>query len=1080
MRHCLSMRHIPSIVFLAFLFGGLATAQITGDIKGTVLDATGAAVPNTKVTLTSAETGEQRTVTADGEGRFAFNLLKIGEYELRAEANGFRAAGTRAEVRSGEIAAVQFHLEVGSVTETLQVTDAVTPIDTQNAQLQTSVTGGRIQELPVNRNADLLALTAPGVAPVSTNNPFLGSGSFNSNGGRGRGNNITVDGITATDVSVTGTGGPLAPLNFSSIKEVKVITNNFSAEYGRNSSAQVLYMTKNGTNELHGELYEYFRNNVLEARSFFDRSGKAAIVRRNIFGFSAGGPAYIPRVFDGRNRTFWHVDYEGVKQRGAGAARIARVPNPAQLAAVTDPTSRALVQQYQVPSDPSGTLQTSAREARDTTQLGVRVDQNIGANDVLWARFSRYVSTIASSGNTFIASNLPGFGAISVNRPLQATLAETHLFSSAMVNEFRFGFGRSQPDFPMDTPYPLGPRVQFSTSEVDRFGQWEGLPQGRSQFTYQFTDNLSLVRGAHSLKTGLEYYHLQADSYFDALQRPLITFSNWTDFAAGRPNAFQQRFGDSVRANRVKNVFAFFQDDWKATRNLTINLGLRLEYAGGPTEKNGIISNLNLDNRTSHGIAGSGPFGLLETGKPSFESNYNWGPRLGFAWTPGGNQRTVVRGGYGVAYDFVFLNPITNQRFLPPFIVTGSLSGTSSFEGDNALARIVAGTAAIQRDTRAQVGQLATNTRNFGNISPAIAFDLSNAQVQQWNFGVQREIKNGLVAKASYVGTKGNFLPRTRSINLIGDKPAPAASVEDESRRLAEFTAANVNSSGGLTRPSNRLDPRYNEINYVESSANSIYHGMQLELQQRFSTLFLNANYTFAKSIDDNSDVLGVLINDNSLQQNPLNNKDNRGASQFDLKHRFVASWQWSPAWGKSSSMWAVRSLLAGWAISGITNVRSGFPVLLDAGARHGIRALTLTGIVNGPVRPNITGAFEFTPMPNGAAGSYGTRRAASDPQPISTYAASLGLSQPLLGNFGTLGRNVNRLNGEVNQDLILFKNFALTESKFFQVRAELYNAFNNTSFQEVDANITSPTFGNYLTTTGPGRWIQLGLRLVF
>jgi hypothetical protein len=178
--------------------------------------------------------------------------------------------------------------------------------------------------------------------------------------------------------------------------------------------------------------------------------------------------------------------------------------------------------------------------------------------------------------------------------------------------------------------------------------------------------------------------------------------------------------------------------------------------------------------------------------------------------------------------------------------------------------------------------------------------------------------------------------------------------------------------------------------------------------------------------------------------------------------------------------MWAVRSLLAGWAVSGITNIRSGFPVLLESGARQGIRALTLTGIVNGPVRPNTSGAFELTPMPNGAAGSYGTRRPANDPQPTSTYAASLGLTQPLLGNFGTLGRNVHRLNGEVNQDLILFKNFAVTERAFFQIRAELYNAFNNTSFQEMDANITSPTFGNYLTTTGPGRWIQLGARFVF
>jgi hypothetical protein len=214
---------------------------------------------------------------------------------------------------------------------------------------------------------------------------------------------------------------------------------------------------------------------------------------------------------------------------------------------------------------------------------------------------------------------------------------------------------------------------------VNLFGVWEGLPQGRSQNTYQFTDNLSFTRGRHNFKTGFEFYYLQGDSFFDALQRPLIAFANWSDFAAGRPATYQQRFGDSVRENRVKNVFAFFQDDWKAGRNLTVNLGLRYERAGGPTEKNGVISNLNLENRSAYGRAGSGPFGLLETGKPSFRGNNNWAPRVGFAWNAGGSQKTVVRGGYGVAYDFIFLNPITNQQFLPPFIITGALTGVNCY-----------------------------------------------------------------------------------------------------------------------------------------------------------------------------------------------------------------------------------------------------------------------------------------------------------------------------------------------------------------------------------------------------------------
>jgi outer membrane receptor protein involved in Fe transport len=1055
------------------------SAQITGDLKGVVLDSSNSAVANAKVQLKSLETGEQRSAVTDTTGQFTFNLLKIGNYEVRAEAAGFRVASTQAQVRAGEIANVRFSLELGAVTETITVTDAVTQLDTENAQVQTAVTGAAIQDLPVNRNPNLFALTAPGVAPVSQNNPFLGSGSFNSNGGRGRGNNITVDGITATDVSVTGTGGVLGPLNFSAIKEVKVITNNFSAEYGRNSSSQVLYITKNGTNSLHGEMYDYFQNDKLNARPFFDTTGKANIVRQNQYGFEVGGPVYIPKVLDGRNKLFWHTTFEQVKQRGAGATRIAFVPTPAQAASITDPTAKALFDQYKVPSTASGRLETAAAARTDATQIGVRGDWVIGSRDTVWGRYSQFKSESASSGLTFIYTNLPGFGATSQNQPKQATAAHTHLFGTSAVNEFRFGFGRSVPSFPIDTPYPLGPSIQFQDGSVNAFGVWSGLPQGRGQNTYQFADNFSFLKSRHNIKVGGEYYYLKADSFFDANIRPIINFANWADFAAGRPASYSQRFGNSVRANRVKNIFAFVQDDWKVSRTLTVNLGLRLEWAGGPNEANGRISNLNLDNRQPHGIAGSGPFGLIETGKPSFNSNYNWGPRLGFAWTPG-SGKTVIRGGYGITYDFVFLNPITNQRFLPPLMVTGALTGQASFTGNNSLARIVAGTAQIQAETAAQVGNLATNVLNFGNISPAIAFDLANAQVQQWNLGVQRETWSGIVVKAAYVGTKGNYLPRTRDLNLMATPVAPATSVADETARLGQFQAAFAGLSGGATRRSNRIDGRYNLIGYVESSANSNYHSGQFEVQKRWrSGFFITGNYTFAKSIDDGSDVLGVLINDSPNQQNPLDNRNNRAPSQFDLTHRGVIAHVWEPAWGKGSSSWFVRSILAGWGFSGITSFRSGFPVTLDAGVRRGINPLTNIG-GGAQVRPNASGPVNFQPKPAGSAGSPAGTVNPDGVQAISAYAASIGLSQPLLGNFGTLGRNTFRLNGERNFDWNVYKIFSVTESVRVQVRAEFYNTFNNTSFQEVNRNIANTNFGQYTTVGQNARFIQLAARFIF
>ena len=1041
-----------------------------------VLDATGAIVPRATVTLKSTETGEIRTVETT-DGNFNFSLLKIGKYEIRAEAAGFRVSSAVAEIKTGEIASVRFALEVGQVTETVNVTDAVSLLNTENAQLQTSVTGEAIQEIPVGRNPNLFVLTAPGVSPVSANNPFLSSGSFNSNGGRGRGNNITVDGITATDVSVTGTGGTLNPLNFSSIKEVKVITNNFSAEYGRNSSAQVIYVTKGGSNELHGEVFNYFRNDKLNARPFFDTTGKTNIVRRNEYGFAVGGPVFIPKVVDGRNKAFWFMDYQGIKERGAGATRIARVFTPEQVAGITDPTARALVQQYQIPTAASGQITTAAPATTDLWQWALRGDFSLGSRDTIWVRYSQADSVQANSGLVFIGTNLPGFGATSAGRPRQATGAHTHLFGSSAVNEFRFGFGQSDAGFPIDTPYQLGPRITFADGSVNSFGVWEGLPQGREQRTYQFNDNFSFVKGSHNIKVGGEFYYLQADSVFDALQRPLLQFASVADFQRGVPAVFQQRFGNSVRANRVRNFFAFGQDDWKVTRNFTLNLGLRMEWAGGPTEKNGLISNLNLNNSSAFGQAGSGPFGLLELGKPSFQSNTNWGPRLGFAWNVGSSGKTVVRGGYGIAYDFIFLNPITNQRFLPPFIVTGVLSGQASFTGANSLAAIVAGSAQVQRETAAQVGNLPTNVLNFGAVSPAIDQSLRNAQVHQWNLGVQRE-QFGVVWKASYVGTKGNYLPRSRDINFIFPALAPTTSLADENARLAEYQTAFGLQNGGAARRSNRIDPRYNGIVWVDSSANSNFHSFQFEAQKRISTFLLSTAYTFGKAIDDGSDVLGVLINDSSNQQEPRNNRNNRSASQFDLRQRLVITHSWEPKWFSGSSSWAMRNLVGNWLFSGISSFRTGFPITLDAGARRSLTPLTVYG-GGGAIRPNVSGPIDINWVPAGSAGApFGLNNDST--QRISAFAERSGLSQPFLGNIGNMGRNILRLNGERNFDWTVGKNFNVTERTKFQIRAEFYNIFNNTSFQEASRTITAADFGQYNVVGQNARFIQLAARFVF
>ncbi len=589
------------------------------------------------------------------------------------------------------------------------------------------------------------------------------------------------------------------------------------------------------------------------------------------------------------------------------------------------------------------------------------------------------------------------------------------------------------------------------------------------------------MHGAHNFKLGADVYRYQLNSVADIAAHGQFQFDNWANFAAGKPSMFRQYFGSSVRGNRVTNHFYFLQDDWRVARSFTVNLGVRAEVAGGVSEVNGLISNLDIGCREPIGAAGSGPFGCFTLGQPSNSTNVNWAPRVGFAWSPGRDAKTVIRGGYGIAYDFLFLNPVTNQRVLPPYMQLATLTGSTLFTGENTWGSLVAGTSQAQRDAAASVGLINPLARNFGTVSPAVDPHLRNPQVQQWSFGIEREVVSTLVLKASYVGTKGNFLQRTHALNLINDpRVVPATSLADEMARLANYTAAVAAATGNAVRPSNRIDPRFNDVNLLDSSANSNYHSFQFMAQKEFRHGYsLQASYTVAKSIDDVSDALGVLINDTSGQQNPQNNRDNRAVSQFDLPQRLVVMHVWELPFGKNLRSSVLRRLAAGWGFAGITSFRSGFPVNFDAGPRLGIQPLTLTGVTGGPTRPNIAGDFAFNPQPAGSAGApNGT--ASVNGQTLSAYAASLGFSQPLLGNYGNLGRNTRRLNGERNFDWNVFKDTPITERFTLQLRFEFYNIFNNTAFQDVNRTITSPTFGQYTTVTQDSRNVQIGARLLF
>lgn len=1068
---------LGSAVLIA-LFVGCASAQITGNIKGTVTDASKASVPSAVVSITSVETGESRTQTADPEGRFAFNQLKIGSYDVKAEAARFRSEVTRAEVRAGETADVTFSLELGQVVEVVSVNDAVSALDTTNAQIQQAMDAKQVADVPVNRNPLLFAATAPGVVPVTNNNPFLGSGSFNSNGGRGRGNNITVDNIISTDLSTTGNGGSqLGPLAFSQIAEVQVITNNFSAEYGRNSSAQLLFITKSGTNDFHGEAYDFLKNTDLNARAFFDRSGKADINHQNQFGYALGGPIR-------KNKTHFFTTYEGTQLRGAGGTRTANVPTPAMLGQVTDATSQKVLDTYKLPAAEivgpnNGQVQQSGANFQKAFQFSFRVDQQISNKDTFTARYGHFQSTAGSPGNTFVNTNLANFGLTSVNGPREFNLSETHLFGPTVVNEFRAAYGRSSPIFAFNSTVPVGlPRFQFSNNQVDQFGHWDGGPQGRVQNTFQYSDTISVVRGAHNIKGGVDALRYQLNSFLDSSVRGFFLFDDWASFAAGQPTQYTQSFGSTLRGNRETNLFFFVQDDWKIARNLTVNLGFRMEYAGPVSEINGLVSNLDLGCTDAMGAAGTGPLGCLVLHKPIGQANYNPAPRVGFAWNVA--PKTVIRGGYGIAYDFNYLNPITNIRSLPPFVQTLQITGKASFTGANSYANLIAGTSPLQAAAATAVGTLNPTQTNFGPLLTVIDKNFRNPQTNQWSFGIEREVLRDLVLKATYIGTKTNFLQRTRPINLINPSAiSPATSIADETAKLSTYAALQAHSSAPATGQSDRIDPRFNDVRLVDSGSNSNYHGFEFSATKKFSLGYsVQGSYTLGKSIDDTSDALGVLINDAAVQQIPTDGRNNRGPSQFDVRQRLVITHVYELPFGKNTSNPVLKRVIGGWGFSGINSFRTGFPVTFDGPARRGISVLSLTGTSTSPVRPDSSGSFTFDPLPTGAPGAH--NGLTTDLVPISTYAASLGLSQPLIGNYGNLGRNVVRLNGQSTFDWNFYKNTPIKERFNLQFRAEMYNIFNTPTFQQVNRTITSPSFGTYTDTALNSRNMQMALRLVF
>jgi hypothetical protein len=1061
------------LLAVSLLTAASAWAQYTtGQVSGTVRDASGAVVANAAVTLRNVDTNLARTATTSAEGNYAFPAVTAGRYVLEVSASGFAAPTAKIEVATNQTVTQDFALRVGRQSESVEVTATAGALDIvkSEAQLSTTRFEEELQNLPnIGRTPTSLAAFTPGVQP--TQSPRGGSlaitsgsqaGSLAANGGRARATAAQLDYTDINDWEFGGIALRTTP-NDDMVQEFKVLTSNFNAEHGVKSNAQIIMVTRSGTNKLHGTAYDFVQNDIFNARAYFDTSGKPAIIRRNNYGFTLGGPVI-------RNKTFAFGGYEKTAQRGAGSTVVATVPTAAARARATDPTSIDLIKRFlplptaSTANPDIGTITSTLSSPNDGYQYILKIDQQFTDKHSL---SGRYLHASGASVLRFAALNtLPGFDTDFKSFARNLSISDTYVATPKIVNQLRLAYGRSAGlilnEGGLDSP-------RFQITGLVNFGALNLFPNTRLFNVYQLNDIVSYTNGNHNFKFGGDFRKIQDNSLLPANIKGLYTFANLNSFLAGQPSSWTQLFGTQYRGFRTGLHSLFAQDDWRVTPTLTLNLGLRWEYQGAMSEAHGLTSVLDVNIPGAIGAAGSGPLGSFHVGNPSIESNpANFAPRFGFAWNPGAGK-LVIRGGYGIFYDSFSFTPQTFSRGVPPLNYNFTLAG-SQISGANNFGNLVSGTAPIVAQGNAQVGSFG-NLTNLGEIQTINRF-MRNPYSQHFSVGVEYQVAKNSSLRIGYVGTKGTHLTVFTPINPIKNPPAPATSVADEAARIAQFRAAVAASNGP---GNNRLDPRFDTVSFHTDTASSTFHSLQTEFNTRFTGpgLFFRAAYTWSRSIDNASDfTTEQQANDNNYAQQCYNLTAERGVSNYDIPHRLVFSASWQIPYLKEQKG-LLGHVLGGWSMHTIGTWQSGVPGTLLAGARSGIQDVNIDGNIIPRValdntRANCADNFHFQ---------------------FNNPAAISGISQPLLGNYGTCGRNNVRLPSLNNVDLSLFKDIRLFESGplgsgpwNLQFRAEGYNAFNSpylTANGNAWRTVNSPSFGK-ANAAGPTRRVQLALKLTW
>jgi len=1077
--------HFSLVVLFAcsFLSSLVVAQETTGIMLGTVRDPSGAVIPGVKLTLVNSQTGVSRRATSDAQGVYRAPLLPPGIYRVMAEHPGFqRAVRESVRVEVTERVVVDFLLTVGTVDEAVTVTEVAPLVQSETAAQGRVIAGSSIRALPLStRNyTHLLGLT-PGVSQALSNadRPGLGNVNPNVNGMRAGSNNLLIDGLPANNAlnnSPTGIGAP--SLDF--IQEFKVLTGMFNAEYGRQLGSVVNVVTRGGTNEFHGAAWEFIRNTKLNARPFF------GITRgqntQNQFGGNVGGPVVLPG-YHGRNRTFFFGGYEGTRQRNANStAALTRVSLPTRdmragvfprlvrdsllglpcTASDTrgcfpgnvipsnriHPISRAILERYiplpnAVTGGPINFVEARSIQAGNDQYVS-RLDHTFSERDQFTGRwfYSRTPENSPFGGS----NNIPGFDQLNTRTKYSLALTHTHIFSGTRINELRLGWDRSlsvQLGLDQSDPRAVGIGAtndlkgspQIAITGYTTFGNASEYRDNVHLFT--ISDTFTWVRGKHSMKVGGEVRRARIQPMNLNTNRPQWVFNGqntgdgFADFLLDVPSRGTYGVGPGILNLRETSYSAFVADNFKATQRLTLELGLRYELNLPPHDAQTNLVSFWPDRYQGPGSAESAGIvvGGVTPGVPSrtvFVDRNNLAPRLGFAYSPGGAGRLVIRGGAGLFFEQ--RSAQVAQQFFnnPPVLAERVINFPIGGQPDGFVYRVEG----------LNPGALPVPTATSAFRIRAAEKDTKTDMAQQWNLDIQRELPGQVLVQAAYVGTHGVHLFLQRNINY----PRP-------------------NEAGVFARPF----VGFTDIRYQNNNGNSIYHSGQFTVQKRFAggSQFLAA-YTISKTIDDAGSTERYFVN---AVGNPADFRSNRGLSTFDRPQRLVVSLNFALPNPFGQSAAGGLRLLSGWEVSAISVLQSGTPLTVT-NSQSGLAWDGESGSPGSGSRADYAGGVPYTSGSTRERLRQWFNRSAFAPAPRT--------------RFGTLGRNVQRGPGQHNLDLALQKNLPIRESLALAFRSEFFNLFNHANFSQPATNLDSSTFGVISSTAANARIIQFALKLSF